>query len=87
MERKGIAYEIDENTAVKSGDIIRSKVSSEITLSENGNAVITLGADTELKVTDADTLAVELAEGEIFVDGVNVKEIPSSVLSAQRSAA
>jgi len=71
VERKGIAYEIDENTAVKNGDIIRSKVSSEITLSENGNAVITLGADTELKVTDADTLAVELAEGEIFVDRRN----------------
>ncbi|MBQ5312642.1 MAG: FecR domain-containing protein, partial [Oscillospiraceae bacterium] len=71
VERKGIAYEVDENTAIRSGDIIRSKVSSEITLSENGRAVITLGADTELKVTDADTLAVELAEGEIFVDRRN----------------
>ena len=71
VERKDIAYEVDENTAIRSGDIIRSKVSSEITLSENGRAVITLGADTELKVTDADTLAVELAEGEIFVDRRN----------------
>jgi len=71
VERKGIAYEVDENTAIRSGDIIRSKISSEITLSENGKAVITLGADTELKVTDADTLAVELAEGEIFVDRRN----------------
>lgn len=71
VERKGIAYEVDENTAVKSGDIIRSKVGSEITLSKNGKEVITLGANTELKVTDSDTLAVELAEGEIFVDRRN----------------
>lgn len=71
VERKGIAYEVDENTAVKSGDILRSKVSSEITLSENGKAAVTLGADTELKVTDADTLSLELVEGEIFVDRRN----------------
>lgn len=77
VERKGIAYEVDENTAIKSGDILRSKVSSEITLSENGRAVITLGADTELKVTDADTLAVELAEGEIFVDRRNTEKAVS----------
>lgn len=52
VERKGIAYEVDENTAIKSGDILRSKVSSEITLAENGKAVITLGADTEVKVNN-----------------------------------
>lgn len=68
VQRSGIAYEVDENTAIKSGDIIRSKVSSEITLSENGSTVVVLGADTELKVTDAETLALELVEGEIFVD-------------------
>lgn len=68
VQRSGIAYEVDNNTAVKSGDIIRSKVSSEIILSENGKAVVTLGADTEVKVTNADILSLELVEGEIFVD-------------------
>ena len=71
VQRSGIAYEVDNNTAVKSGDIIRSKVSSEITLSENGKAVVTLGADTEVKVTDADTMSLELVEGELFVDRRN----------------
>lgn len=77
VERKGIAYEVDENTAVKSGDILRSKVSSEITLAENGKAVITLGADTEVKVNNADTLELQLVEGEVFVDRRNTEKAVS----------
>ncbi len=71
VERKGIAYEIDENTQIKNGDVLRTKVSSEITLAENGKSVVTLGADTELKVTDTETFALELAEGEVFADRRN----------------
>ena len=77
VERKGIAYEVDENTAIKSGDILRSKVSSEITLAENGKAVITLGADTEVKVNNADTLELQLVEGEVFVDRRNIEKAVS----------
>ena len=77
VERKGIAYEVDENTAIKSGDILRSKVSSEITLAENGKAVITLGADTEVKVNNADTLELQLVEGEVFVDRRNTEKAVS----------
>ena len=77
VERKGIAYEVDENTAIKSGDILRSKVSSEITLAENGKAVITLGADTEVKVNNADTLDLQLVEGEVFVDRRNTEKVVS----------
>lgn len=77
VERKGIAYEVDENTAIKSGDILRSKVSSEITLVENGKAVITLGADTEVKVNNADTLELQLVEGEVFVDRRNTEKAVS----------
>ena len=77
VERKGIAYEVDENTAIKSGDILRSKVSSEITLAENGKAVITLGADTEVKVNNADTLDLHLVEGEVFVDRRNTEKAVS----------
>lgn len=77
VERKGIAYEVDENTAIKSGDILRSKVSSEITLAENGKAVITLGADTEIKVNNADTLELQLVEGEVFVDRRNTEKAVS----------
>ena len=77
VERKGIAYEVDENTAIKCGDILRSKVSSEITLAENGKAVITLGADTEVKVNNADTLELQLVEGEVFVDRRNTEKAVS----------
>ena len=79
VERKGIAYEVDENTAIKSGDILRSKVSSEITLAENGKAVITIGADTEVKVNNADTLELQLVEGEVFVDRRNTEKAVSII--------
>ena len=74
VERKGIAYEVDENTEVKNGDILRTKVSSEISICENGKVVITLGADTEVRVLDAQTMALQLAEGELFIDSRNTEK-------------
>ena len=77
VERKGIAYEVDNNTAVKTGDIYRTKVSSEISFAENGKNVITLGANTTVKVTDAETMALELVEGEVFADHRNTQKAMS----------
>ena len=77
VERKGIAYEVDNNTAVKTGDIYRTKVSSEISFAENGKNVITLGANTTVKVTDAETMALEIVEGEVFADHRNTQKAMS----------
>ena len=74
VERKGIAYEVDELSVVRTGDIYQTKVGSEISFAENSKNVVTLGANTTVKITDAETLAMELVEGEIFADHRNTEK-------------
>lgn len=71
VERSGIAYEVDENSEIKNGDVFRTKVNSAISFLQNESEILTLGANTELKVLDAGTMSLELIEGEAFVDRRN----------------
>ena len=68
VERTGIAYEVDKNTKVKTGDIYRTKVNSSLTVSQGQNSLFVLGADTQLKVNGAQTQDYILYDGEIFAD-------------------
>ena len=68
VERNGIAYEVDVDTELRTGDVFRTKPGSEVAFAENGNEIIVAGSNTELKVTDAEKMNLELKEGELFVD-------------------
>ena len=68
VERSGIAYEVDENTEIRTGDIFRTRAGAEVALVQNETARIALSADTELTVTDCDAVAMTLGSGEIFAD-------------------
>lgn len=68
VERSGIAYEVDENTEIRSGDIFQTKVSASVALMDGETERIVLSADTELKVADTEILSAELENGEIFAD-------------------
>ena len=77
IERNGIAYEVDSHSIIKNGDIIRTKIGSEISLYENNEVLMILGANTELKFNDIQTLDVEIYKGEVFIDKRKAsKDIP-----------
>lgn len=71
VERSGIAYEVEESSRIKNGDVFRTKINSAISFQQNESEILVLGANTELKVLDADTMSLELIEGEAFVDRRN----------------
>lgn len=83
VERKGIAYEVDTNSAVRTGDIYRSKINSSLTVYSGGNKLLALGADTQFKVNDAETREFILNKGEIFAD---TRQSESPVLIATDKA-
>lgn len=71
VERSGIAYEVEENSQIKTGDVFRTKINSAISFQQNESEILILGANTELKILDADAMSLELIEGEVFVDRRN----------------
>ncbi len=68
VERNGIAYEVDIHTELRTGDVFRTKPGSEVAFAEDGCEIVVVGSNTELKVTDAEKMCLELKEGELFVD-------------------
>ena len=40
VERNGIAYEVDVDTELRTGDVFRTKPGSEVAFAENGNEII-----------------------------------------------
>ena len=71
VERNGIAYEVDDTTEVRTGDVYRTKTGSQIAFAEHDKNAIVVGPNSEIKVTDAENMCLELKEGEIFVDRRN----------------
>ena len=71
VERNGIAYEVDKFAEVRTGDIYRTKTGSKVSFAENDKNALVIGPNSELKITDADNMCVELKEGELFVDRRN----------------
>ena len=74
VERNGIAYEVDEDTEICTGDIFRTKTGSEVSFAENDKSAVVMGQNSELKVTDAEKMCLELKEGELFVDRRNTEK-------------
>lgn len=67
VERKGIAYEIENGDSVRDGDILYTRISSEVTLSDEEGSTVTLGENSELSVNNIEEMSFSLAEGESFV--------------------
>lgn len=67
VERKGIAFEVDKNTGIKSGDVYRTKVGAEITFSEDHKLKFVLGANSQLEIMDTEKRFFKLTEGEMFI--------------------
>ncbi len=70
VERNGIAYEVEEGSAVRSGDRFLSKKGANITL-KNENTTIVLTENSELRIEED---GFYLHRGELFVDGHEVKK-------------
>lgn len=68
IEREGIAYALEEGTAIKDGDILQILNGSNITLGVNGGTVkIDENTNVDVEISDSQT-TLNLTSGQIFVD-------------------
>ena len=70
MERKGIGYMVDTDTAFQKGDTVaaRDGAQAELLIQETGS--MTLNGNTEILISECSTkeIALELKQGEFFAD-------------------
>ena len=79
IERSGIAYEIQDDLLLHNTDILRTKISSEILVSDNLRNRFTFGANTQAEINiSEDNSSVNISAGEIFAD-LRGLEYPLSV--------
>ena len=69
VERSGVAYELGVGAAIREDDRLYTKTAAALTLAKNDEEKVYLGANADLKVTDAGkNFQVEVLKGEALID-------------------
>lgn len=69
VERSGVAYELGAGAAIREGDRLYTKTAATLTLAKNEAQVVYLGANADLKVTEAGKdFQLEVQKGEALID-------------------
>ena len=69
IERNGIAYEVDENTALREGDVLYTKKMSTLQIMDGEKLRISLDSSAEVAIDKADTaFALAVLHGDALID-------------------
>ena len=90
VERNGIAYEVENGFSLSEGDILRTKISSEVSISIEGKVHTVISPDSQVKIVSLDnSKEINVSQGEIFTDSrfsddfkVSVNDIDISLENA-----
>ena len=66
VEHNGIAYEMNDETNIVSGDIIRTGIGSQISVNVQDKGTVILSENTEVKFTEAERTELTVMKGEVF---------------------
>lgn len=70
VERNGIAYELESNSTLRNYDVLRTKVSSEILVSDSARERLSIGANSKAQIMMLEgNTEIQISQGETFVDG------------------
>lgn len=76
IERSGIAYEVESDTAIRKDDRLYTKTGSALTVSDSERARVYLGENGEIRAGDlTEGVRFEVVTGEALIDARNWKEV------------